>query len=205
MSGALVTVILGLGLAVIVVRRRLVGIGLVAAQSLVLSAAAFTLTGQRSTSFLVASVVLAVKAIVVPLLLVALRRRTREPQLVPASRGPLVRLAGAAALALLAAVAVPQFDAGSAYVEHAAVAIVLIGIAIVATRRPALHQLLGVIVAENGTSLLAVSVQGGLSYVIELGALFDLVLIVTVAAAFVERIHAVLGTGNTELLRELRD
>jgi len=205
MSGLLVTIIVGLGLTVVVVRRRLIGIWLVAAQSLVLSAGAFTLAGGRSTSFLVASVVLAVKAIVLPLLLRWLRRRTREPRPVPASRGPLLRLAGASVLALLATVAVPRFGTTGAYVEHAALALVLIGITIVATRRQALHQLLGVIVAENGSSLLAVAVPGGLSYVIELGALLDLMLVVTVGAAFVGRIHAVLGTGNTELLRELRD
>jgi hydrogenase-4 membrane subunit HyfE len=65
--------------------------------------------------------------------------------------------------------------------------------------------LIGLIVAENGVSLLAISVTGGLSYVIELGALFDLGLIVTVAAAFTRQIHSELGTGNSELLRGLRD
>ncbi len=66
-------------------------------------------------------------------------------------------------------------------------------------------QVLGLIVAETGLSLLAVSVPGGLSYVIELGALFDLALVVTVALAFTQRIYAQLGTGDTELLRGLRD
>lgn len=123
----------------------------------------------------------------------------------PAVRGPLSRLAAASALALLAAVTVPTISHTGAYVEHAAIGLVLIGITIVASRRPALHQLLGLIVAENGCSLLAVAVPGGLSYVIEMGALFDLVLVVTVAAAFVQRIHLLLGTGNTELLGGPRD
>lgn len=205
MSSALVTVILGLGLAVTGVRRRSVGIALLAAQSLALSVGAFTLAGARSTSFLVASIVLAVKAIVLPLLLRALQRRTPEPRLVPAARGPLSRLAAASALGLMAAVAVPTISHTGAYVEHASIALLLIGITIVASRRPALHQLLGLIVAENGCSLLAVAVPGGLSYVIEMGALFDLVFVVTVAAAFMQRIHLLLGTGNTELLRGLRD
>jgi hydrogenase-4 component E len=204
-SSALVTVILVLGLAVTVARRRSVGIALVAAQSLALSVGAFTVASGRSTAFLVASMVLAIKAIVLPILLRALQRRTREPRLVPAARGPLSRLAAASALALLAAVAVPRISNTGLYVEHSAIALLLIGITIVATRRPALHQLLGLIVAENGCSLLAVAVPGGLSYVIEMGALFDLVLVVTVAAAFVQRIHLLLGTGDTELLRGLRD
>ena len=201
----MVSIILGLGLAVTLVRRRSVGIALVATQSLALSVGAFTLAGGRSTAFLVAAIVLAVKAIVLPLLLRALQRRTREPRLVAAARGPLSRLAVAAGAALLAAVTAPGISHTGAYVERAAMALVLTGITIVATRRPALHQLLGVIVAENGCSLLAVAVPGGLSYMIELGALFDLVLVVTVAAAFMQRIHLLLGTGNTELLRDLRD
>jgi hydrogenase-4 component E len=104
-----------------------------------------------------------------------------------------------------AATLVPRLGLSSAHTERTAVALLLVGVAIVVARRPALFQLLGLIVAENGLSLLAVSVPGGLSYVIELGALFDLVLVVTVAAAFAHRIHAELGTGDTELLRGLRD
>ncbi len=205
MSSVIVTVILGLGLALTLVRRRSVGIALITAQSLTLSIGAFTLTGGRSAAFLVASIVLAFKTVALPLLLRALQRRTPEPRLVPAARGPLSRLAAASALALLAAAAIPPISHTGGYIEHAAIALVLIGITVVATRRPALHQLLGLIVAENGCSLLAVAVPGGLAYLIELGALFDLVLIVTVAAAFVQQIHLVLGTGNTELLRGLRD
>ena len=94
---------------------------------------------------------------------------------------------------------------GNSHTEHAAVALVLIGIAIVVARRPLLFQLLGLIVAENGLALLAVSVPGGLSYVVEIGALFDLAMVVTVAAAFAHRIHVELGTGDTERLGGLRD
>jgi hydrogenase-4 membrane subunit HyfE len=108
-------------------------------------------------------------------------------------------------VALCAAALTPPLGLGAPHTEHTAVALVLVGIAIVIARRPILFQLLGLVVAENGLSLLAVSVPGGLSYVIEFGALFDLALIVTVAAAFAQRIHSDLGTGDTELLRGLRD
>jgi hydrogenase-4 membrane subunit HyfE len=100
---------------------------------------------------------------------------------------------------------VPPLGVGSAQAEQTAVALVLVGVAIVVARRPAFFQLIGLIVAENGVALLAISVPGGLSYVIELGALFDLALVVAVASAFAQRIHAELGTGDTELLRGLRD
>jgi hydrogenase-4 membrane subunit HyfE len=205
MNGALVTAIMGLGFAVIVVRRRSIAIWLVAAQSLALGVGALGLAGGRSGDFLVASLVLMTKAVAIPLLLIAVIRRTREAGLIVAPRGPMVRLAGAGAVALLAVALVPRLGLTDARTEHAAAALVLVGIAIVVARRPAFFQLLGLIVAENGLSLLAVSVPGGLSYVIELGALFDLALVVTVAAAFASRIHGELGTGNTELLRGLHD
>jgi hydrogenase-4 membrane subunit HyfE len=204
-SGWLVTAILALGLAVVVVRRRSIAIGLVAAQSLALGFGALGLASERSNAFLVASFVLLVKAVVLPVLLGRVMLRTREPRLVGAAAGPLMRLALAGAAALLAATLVPRLGLSSAHTERTAVALLLVGIAIVVARRPVLFQLLGLIVAENGLSLLAISVPGGLSYVIELGALFDLVLVVTVAAAFTRRIHAELGTGDTELLRGLRD
>jgi hydrogenase-4 component E len=204
-SSWLVSAILALGLAVVVVRRRSVAIGVVAAQSLALGFGALWLASGRSSAFLVASLVLLVKAVVLPVLLGWVMLRTREPRLVAPAAGPLMRLALAGAAALVAATLVPRLGLSSAHTERTAVALVLVGIAIVVARRPVLFQLLGLIVAENGLSLLAISVPGGLSYVIELGALFDLVLVVTVAAAFTRRIHAELGTGDTELLRGLRD
>jgi len=205
MSAALVGAILALGLAVIVVRRRTVAILILTAQSLALGAGALTLAGGRSGDYLVASIVLLGKAIVIPALLFALTRRTPETRLVVAANGPLVRLAGAGAVALASGALVPSLGLGDSHTEHAAVALVLVGIAIVVARRPVLFQLLGLIVAENGIALLAISVPGGLSYVVELGALFDLALVVTVAAAFARKIHTELGTGDTTLLRGLHD
>jgi hydrogenase-4 component E len=203
MNSALATVMLGLAFGVIVVRRRTVAITLLAAQSLALGVIAVDLANARS-GYVVAAVLLG-KAVVLPTLLYMLIRRTPEARPVTAPAGPLVRLAAAGIVALCAVVLMPPLGLGAAHTEHTAVALVLVGIAIVIARRPILFQLLGLVVVENGLSLLAVSVPGGLSYVIEFGALFDLALIVTVAAAFAQRIHSDLGTGDTELLRGLRD
>jgi hydrogenase-4 component E len=204
-SDALVIAILLLGAGVIVVRRRTFAIALIAAQSLALGVGALVLASERSDEFLIASLVLLTKALLLPALLLVALRRTREPRLVAPAATALARLGGAGAVALAAAMLVPPLGLGDPLVERTSVGLVLIGIAIVVARRPAFLQLMGVIVAENGLALLAVSVPGGLSYVIELGALFDLVLVVVVAAAFTERIHLELGTGDTELLRGLRD
>jgi len=203
MSSALATVMLGLAFGVIAVRRRTVAIGVLAAQSLALGILAVDLANARS-GYVVAAVLLG-KAVALPMLLYVLIRRTPEARPVTAPAGPMMRLAAAGTVALCAVVLTPPLGLGAPHTEHAAVALVLVGIAIVIARRPILFQLLGLVVAENGLSLLAVSAPGGLSYVIEFGALFDLALIVTVAAAFAQRIHSDLGTGDTELLRGLRD
>jgi hydrogenase-4 component E len=199
--GVTASVILALGLGVVLVRRRSFAIALVSAQALALGLLALDHEGE----LFVAGVVLVVKALALPALLVAVLRRTREPRLVAAAAGPLVRLAGTAAAATLAVLLLPPLGTGDAHAEQVAVALVVVGLSIVVARRPALFQLLGLIVAENGLSLLALSVPGGLSYVIELGALFDLALVVVVASFFTRRIHGELGTGDTELLRGLRD
>jgi hydrogenase-4 component E len=201
----LVTLVLAFGLGVVVVRRRTSAIALVAAQSLALGIGALQLAGERSSEFLVASLVLTVKAVALPALLLLVLRRTREPRLVAAAAGPLVRLVGAGAVAGAAVALLPPLGLADRHAEQTAVALVLVGVVIVVARRPALLQLLGLIVAENGLSLLSISVPGGLPYVVELGALFDLALVVAVAAAFTQRIYSELGTGDTELLRGLRD
>jgi hydrogenase-4 component E len=204
-STGLVDLIVALALGVIVVRRRSVAICLLAAQSLALGVGALSLAGGRSGSELVAAIVLLSKAAVLPVLLYALMRRTRETRPIVAANGPLIRLAAAGAVVLAAVWLTPRLVPGDLHAQRAAVALVLVGISIVVTRRPVLFQLLGLVVAENGVSLLAVSVHGGLSYVVEIGALFDLAVVVAVAAAFATRIHDELGTGNTEMLRGLRD
>jgi hydrogenase-4 component E len=203
-NDALVTAMLALALAVILVRRRSVAIVLLAAQSLALGIVAIDLAGGRSGDVVVAIVLLS-KAIVLPALLYLLIRRTPEARPVTAAASPIVRVACGGAVALSASALVPPLGLGNTHTEHTAVALALVGITIVILRRPVLFQLLGLVVAENGLSLLAVSVPGGLSYVIEFGALFDLAMIVTVAAAFARQIHSDLGTGDTELLRGLRD
>ena len=48
-------------------------------------------------------------------------------------------------------------------------------------------------------------VPGGLPLVIELGVAFDLVMVITVSVAFHERIFGEFGTGDTAVLRGLRD
>jgi hydrogenase-4 component E len=203
-SSTAIAALVALGFGVILTRRRSLATWLLAAQSLLLGVAALTLA-EGGSGLLVAGAILVVRACALPAVLVLARRRTPEPGPVTPATTVVVRLSVATVVALAGVASVPPLGLADAAAEHGAITLVCLGIAIVIMRRPALVQVLGILVAENGVYLLAISVPGGLPFVIELGVLFDLALVVTVAAAFAHRIHGELGSGDTDLLRQLRD
>jgi hydrogenase-4 component E len=192
-------------LGVVAVLRRRVAIALVALQSLILGVHAITEAAGESTALLVGGAALMAKAIVLPALLVVVVTRTREAQLIASERHPLARVALTVAVALGAIALVPRFGLIDPNVENAAVALVAIGITTAVVRPQAIFQALGFLVAENGLYLAAVSAPGGLPAFIELGLVFDLVVLVSVAGVFSAKIHEELGTGDTSLLGGLRD
>lgn len=204
MSTATIVVLVALGFGVMLARRRSFAIWLLTAQSLLLGVAALTLVDE-GPGLLLAGIILVVRAVALPALLSLTRRRTPEPGPVTPATTVVVRLLVATVVCLIAVASVPPLGLGDVAAEHGAIALLCLGIAIVIMRRPALVQVLGILVAENGVYLLAVSVHGGLPFAIELGVLFDLALIITVAAAFAHRIHGEIGSGDTDLLRGLRD
>lgn len=205
MSGVAIGVLVALALGVMVVRRRSLATILVAAQSLLLGIGAIGLSGGHGSEFAIAGAVLFVRAAALPALFAFTRRRTPEPRLVTAASPAAVRLLFGVVAALAAAALAPPLGLDDRAAEQGAIALVVLGMAIVITRRPTLFQALGLLVAENGVYVLALSVDGGLPAVIELGVLFDLLVVLTVVAAFSYRIHRELGSGDTELLRGLRD
>lgn len=194
-----------LGLATVVVRRRSVAIALVAAQSLLISSIALSLAPGRSPEFLVAALVLVVKTVLLSALLSVAVLRTREARPVRAGVDPLVRMGIALAAVLAANVLIPPLPNLDPTAHQSSLAVICAGLATVVLRRATIVQLVGLLVAENGVALASVSIHGGMPVVIELGALFDLALVVSVAIAFHDRIFKLLGTGDSALLRELRD
>jgi hydrogenase-4 component E len=192
------------GLGVVVVRRRSVAIALVAAQSLVLGVVAIGDGLGESAALSAAGVALIAKAVALPALLLWVVRHTREPRLIVEERHALTRAVVAAAITLALVALVPEILPDRA-AQRCAVALLALGIAIAVLRRAAIFQALGFLVAENGLYVAALVAPGGLPAVIELGLVFDLVVVVVVAAAFSAKIHEYLGTGDTSLLEELRD
>ncbi len=205
MSQQVLWALVGLGLAEAVVRRRSVGVVLLAAQTLLLGAIAVEEAAGSVGGLWVAAAILVVRGLALPALLGLAIHRTREPQRMASEGAALPRLVVSIAVVVSAVALVPDFGLAYAGSAQAAAALVALGIAIAALRRPVIFQAIGFLAAENGVYLASLSVEGGFPVVIELGLAFDLVVIAAVAVAFGSKIHEEFGTGDTSLLRSLRD
>jgi hydrogenase-4 component E len=198
MSGALVWLLVALGLGVVVVRRRSLAVALVTAQALVLAVSA----AQDKAA---PAAVLAVRAVALGTLLLLVVSRTREPRPVRAGIAPIARAGLAVGFALALTWLVPSIGLESRNAERGVLALIAFGITAAATRRATLFQVLGIVLCENGLALAALELPGGSSTAIELGVAFDLTLVAVVAAVFHEKIFAEFGAGDTAALRSLRD
>jgi hydrogenase-4 component E len=114
-----------------------------------------------------------------------------------------------AAIALIALLGVgallPSLGLAAVEIERGAVGLLVLGIVIAMTRRSTVIQILGIVVAENAATMLALGAGDAVPVVIELGVMFDLVLIAIVATAFHTRIFDEFGSGDAHHLRGLRD
>jgi hydrogenase-4 component E len=203
MNGALLWMLVAIGLTVVVVRRRSVAVALVTAQALILVGVA--LYDASSTGDVVAAGALAVRAVALATLFLLLVSRTRELRPVHARVPPLVRAGAAIAFALTLTWLMPTLGLDSRRAEWAVLGLVAFGIVTAATRRATLFHVLGIVLVENGLALAALELPGGASLTIELGVALDLMLIALVAGVFHERIFAEFGTGDSAALRTLRD
>jgi hydrogenase-4 component E len=108
------------------------------------------------------------------------------------------------ALVLTVVALVPAYGLESRAAENAAAAMLATGLALVLVRRATLFAVLAFLIAENGIAVAAVSVDGALPLVVELGIAFDLVLLIAVAAVFQRRILSAFGTTDSAALRSMR-
>jgi hydrogenase-4 component E len=203
MSGALLWILVAIGLTVVVVRRRSVAVALVTAQALVLVGVA--LHDANGSGDVVAAGALALRAVALAALFLLLVSRTRELRPVHACVPPLARAGMAVAFALILTWLVPTLGLDSRNGERAVLALVAFGVVTAATRRATLFQVLGIVLVENGLALGALELPGGGSLTIEVGVSLDLMLIALVASVFHERIFAEFGAGDSAALRVLRD
>jgi hydrogenase-4 membrane subunit HyfE len=202
-NGAVLWMLVVLGLGVVVVRRRSVAVGLVTAQAIALAVVA--LRDSSTEGDVAAALALAARAVALGALLLLVVSRTREPRPVRSGVAPFARAALAVGFALALIWLVPVIGLDSPEAERAVLALVAFGLVTVAMRRATLLQVVGIVLVENALALAALTLPGASSVVIEVGVAFDLTLVALVAVVFHERIFAEFGAGDTHALRALRD
>ncbi|OBY31984.1 hypothetical protein [Mycolicibacter kumamotonensis] len=154
--------------------------------------------------------VLAVRAILLPWLLAralgAERQERREAT-------PLVSTA--ASLLVVTALVVVSFTVAQPVVDlqrntatnaaPAAIATVLIALYMMATRRHAISQAVGLLMLDNGIAATAFLLTAGVPLIVELGASLDVLFVLIVLGVLTGQLRHAFGGVDLDLLRELRD
>lgn len=216
MTGA-TEIVDGLALALLAValfsltlRGLVAGVWLLVVQSalLALVAATIALSSGAAHMWAAAFLTLAVRAIAVPaVLLVVLRAVSlkRETRPLVSTRYTIIL---AVALTLVAFFTAGRLQLADAFPARNALPVSLAltfnGLLLMATRRKAVSQLIGLITIENGIFLAGLIATLGLPFFVEIGIFFDLLVAVGVTAVLTLRINEHFDTVNTDELRRLR-
>jgi hydrogenase-4 component E len=183
---------------------------LLATQGALLSAVAIVVAVETGAvhAYIAVAVTFIVKALAVPgVLLHALRgvRLKQESELLIARRLALLLAIGLLLVAYYAAsplVALdPRFPRNALPI---ALAMLLIGMLIMLTRKKVLSQVAGLVAMENGLYLAGLVVTRGLPLAVELGVAADVLVGVVVMTLVSRQIHRTFSTINTDRLQSLR-
>jgi hydrogenase-4 component E len=188
-------------------------IRLFALQSLFLGGVALLVViGYGETHILIAAfLTIAIKAIAIPLVLTRVIERIHVQKEVDFSVnvtaslllcGGMVILADSVAQSILSA---QQTDTTAvSRVLSVSIAMMLIGLFIMTTRKKALTQIIGLLTMENGVFLSGLSITYGMPLIVEVGIFFDILIAVLILGVFVFRINKTFESINIDSLRSLR-
>jgi hydrogenase-4 component E len=189
-------------------------IRLFALQSLFLGAVALLVVlGYGETHILIAAVLtIAIKAIAIPVVLsrvierIHVRKEVDFSINIPASLllcGGMVILADSVAHSILDA---QRADAPAvSRVLSVSIAMMLIGLFIMTTRKKAITQIVGLLTMENGVFLSGLSITYGMPLIVEVGIFFDILVAVLILGVFIFRINRTFESISIDSLRGLRE
>jgi hydrogenase-4 component E len=196
--------------AIVAVKLLRGAIQMYAAQSFVLALAAFVVAFFTNSSdlYIVGALTIIVKSAAIPWILrnvsnrLHVQREIRPYLAIPAS------LLVCGLLTLLAFFASPFVIAAGTFLSEPlpaiAIAMVLIGLFVLSTRRHAVAQVIGLLIIENGLFAGAIAIAYGMPLIVEFGILFDILIAVMVMSLLVTLIQRELITSDTADLRRLR-
>ena len=177
----------------------------VAAQAVFLGLAGAVLAAATGNVdlWVIAGITIVVKAILLPWLLIKVVRRIQIPRDIEPVIPINVTLALAAGIVVLAfhlsARLGPVREAVTGNALPVGIALILIGVLIMASRRKALVQMVGLFASENGIFFTAMAVSRGMPLIIEIGVILDVVLGALVMGILVLRVRSSIDTDIADL------
>ncbi len=177
----------------------------VAAQAVFLGIAGAVLAAATGNVdlWVIAAITIVVKAIGLPWLLIWVVRRIRISREIESVVPGSVTLTVAAAIVVLAfhlnasLGSVRQTITGNAL--PVGVTLTLIGVLVMATRRKALVQMVGLFASENGIFFTAMAISQGMPLIIEIGVILDVVLGALVMGILLLRVRTSVDTDIADL------
>jgi hydrogenase-4 membrane subunit HyfE len=153
--------------------------------------------------WVIAGITIVVKAILLPWLLIWVVRRIQIPREIE----PVIPIN--ATLALAAGIVVLAFHLSTSLgsVRQAitgnalpvGIALILLGVLVMASRRKALVQMVGLFASENGIFFTAMAISQGMPLIIEIGVILDVVLGALVMGILVLRVRSSVDTDIADL------
>jgi hydrogenase-4 component E len=179
----------------------------VAAQSLLIAVAGAILakaTGNVDL-WVIAGVTLAVKAIALPWILHGVVKRMD----VRREMDPVIPVSWTLALSVLIAMMAFHLNASLGSVRQTitgnalpvGIALTLMGVLVMATRRAALTQMVGLFASENGIFFTAMAVTRGMPFIIEIGVILDVILAALVMTIMLLRVRSTVDADIADLSR----
>ncbi|PYV40334.1 MAG: hydrogenase [Acidobacteria bacterium] len=157
--------------------------------------------------YIAAFLTLLLKVIVMPLFLNRIVKRTSETTEVQSYLNTPVSILICGGLTLIGYMVAHPFikphQRGHSTLA-VATALFLMGFFLMMNRRKAISQVLGLLTAENGLFLAAISLTYGMPLIVELGIFFDVLIAVMIFGILVYRISEIFDSLDTSKLRRLR-
>ncbi len=183
------------------------GIQILLVQSIAVAAACVWSGIEAETvhTLIAALLTVVIKAWMIPYALFRVVKRLRDEQETKPILSPnQTSLAAALVLAVTYGVMDQALPGVSRDILSGALALFLIGLLIMITRRQAVLQIIGLIMMENGLYLLGLSMTKGLPLIIEFGVFFDILVAVIVLGILTWRLKLSFQTTDTTVLRKLK-
>ncbi|MDD3398900.1 MAG: hydrogenase [Candidatus Methanomethylophilaceae archaeon] len=179
-------------------------------QSLMLAGMA-ALVGYQTGSehlYIIASIIVLLKVFIIPRFLnYSIERIKVKRELEPLLGIPGSLLLSAAIVVLAYFVTEPVISLTEVITRNClaiSLAVTLIGLLLMITRRKAMTEVIGLLMMENGLFLAVISTSHGMPLIVEMGIFFDVLVAVIIMGMFAFRINETFETSDTSILKRLR-